>query len=71
MLLCTSDSGAFAFQLLMHRRSYFSAPIKFVPLSDQIIEGVPRLEIKHSIDITPELVPMEQTRCELRESLSK
>ena len=61
MPLCTSDSGASAFQVLMHRRSSFSAPTKFVPLSDQIVEGVPRLEIKRSIAITHELVSMDGT----------
>ena len=61
MPLCMSDSGASAFQFLMHIRSSFSAPIKFVPLSDQIIEGVPRLEKKRSIATTHELVSMDGT----------
>ena len=56
-----SDSEASAFQFLMHRRSSFSAPIKFGPLSDQIVEGVPRLEIKRSIAITHEVVSMDVT----------
>ena len=30
------------------QKKLFSAPTKFVPLSDQIIEGVPRLEMKRS-----------------------
>ena len=56
-----SDTRASAFQFLMHRRSSFSAPTKFVPLPDQIIEGVPRLAIKRSISITHELVSMDGT----------
>ena len=45
----------------MHTRCSFSAPTKFIPLSDQIIEGVPRLEIKRSIAITLELVSIDET----------
>ena len=60
--LCTSDSRASAFRFLLQWSSYFSAPTKFVPLSDHIIEGVPRLEIKRSIAITHELVFMDGTR---------
>ena len=62
MPLCTSDSGVSAFQFLMHRRSSFSAPSKFVPLSDQIIEDVIRLEVKRSIAISNELVSMDGTK---------
>ena len=61
MPLFTNDSGASAFQFLMHRRRSFLAPTKFGPLSDQIIEDVPRLEIKRPIAITLELVSMDGT----------
>ena len=49
------------FQFSMHRIGSFSAPTKFVPLTDQIIEGVPRLETKRSIVITNELVSIVRT----------
>ena len=33
------------------KKLFFSAPTKFVPLTDQIIEDEPRLEIRRSIAI--------------------
>ena len=56
-----SDKGASAFQILMHRRSSFSAPTKFVPFTGQIHDGVPSLEIKHSIAITYEFLSLDGT----------
>ena len=42
-------------------REFFSAPMKFVPLSDHIVEGVPRRETNRSTPITQELVSMNRT----------
>ena len=49
------------FQFSIHSRSSFSAPMKFVPLSDQIIAGVPRRETNRSTPILQELVSMDGT----------
>ena len=49
------------FHFSIHSRSSFSAPMKFVPLSDQIIAGVPQLETNRSTPITQELVFMDRT----------
>ena len=52
------------FNDFMYERQWsFCGPIfnakKSVPLSDQIIEGFPRLEVKRSIAITHEFVSMD------------
>ena len=47
------------FQLLMHASRSFSAPTKFVQLSDQIVLGVPRRAVNRSMSMTQELVYRE------------
>ena len=57
--LCAKMVESMPFQLLMQASCSFSAPTKFVPLSDQIVLGVPRRAMNHSMLMTQELVPRD------------
>ena len=61
MPLWTRRAGARSFYARVHRRSSFSAPTKFVPLSDQIFDGVPRLAMNRSTPMTQELESIDGT----------
>ena len=60
-LYASSAAMLSVFHFSIHSRSSFSAPINFVPLSDQILAGVPRQETNRSTLITQELVYMDGT----------
>ena len=48
MPLCASSAMIIVFHFSLHSRSSSSASMKFVPLSEQIIAGVPRRETNRS-----------------------
>ena len=50
---------------LMHEISSLAEPTKFVPLSDQMTEGVPRRAMKRFIPITQELASIDGTTSRL------
>ena len=60
-LFISSAAMLIVFYFSIHSQRFFSAPIKFAPLSDQIIVGVLRQERNHSTPITQELVSMDGT----------
>ena len=61
MPLLTRRAGARSFYARVHRRSSFSAPTKFVPLSDQFFDRIPRLAMNHSTPMTQELESIDGT----------
>ena len=62
MPLCESSAAMLIlFQFSIHSRSFFSAPIKLVPISHQIIAGVPGRETNRSLTITQEQLSVDGT----------
>ena len=63
--LCAKMVGAMPFQFVMQASNSFSAPTKFVPISDQIVLDVPGRAMNRSIPMTQELVSRDSTisRC--------